>query len=118
VAGIVDGCTDTYETPKPPWRQRKEGYLAHLWTASPSIWRVSLADKLHNARTILVDLHSQGGQVWQRFNGGKAGSLWYYRSLAEIFQEGYSTGMIRSPMVAMLDEVVTQIEQLAREEGQ
>ena len=30
VASIVDGCTDTYETPKPPWRRRKEDYLAHL----------------------------------------------------------------------------------------
>jgi len=116
VASIVDGCTDTYETPKPPWRQRKDDYLTHLRTASPSILRVSLADKLHNARTILVDLRGQGGQVWQRFNGGKAGSLWYYRSLAQIFQELYSSGIVCSPMVTMLDEVVTQIEKLAGEE--
>jgi (p)ppGpp synthase/HD superfamily hydrolase len=118
VAGIVDGCTDTYETPKPPWRQRKEDYLTHLRTATPSIWRVSLADKLHNARTILVDLHSQGGQVWQRFNGGKAGSLWYYRSLVQTFQELARSGMLCSPMVVLLDEEVTQIEQLAAGEEQ
>ena len=116
VASIVDGCTDTYETPKPPWRQRKDDYLTHLRTASPSILRVSLADKLHNARTILVDLRDQGGQVWQRFNGGKAGSLCYYRSLAQIFQELHSSGIVCSPMVTMLDEVVTQIEKLAGEE--
>ena len=30
VARIVDGCTDTDETPKPPWRERKERYIAHL----------------------------------------------------------------------------------------
>jgi (p)ppGpp synthase/HD superfamily hydrolase len=118
VAGIVDGCTDTYETPKPPWRQRKEDYLTHLRTATPSIWRVSLADKLHNARTILVDLHSQGGQVWQRFNGGKVGSLWYYRSLVQTFQELARSGMLCSPMVVLLDDVVTQIEQLAAGEEQ
>ena len=118
VAMIVDGCTDTYETPKPAWRQRKDDYLAHLPTASPSVWRVSLADKLHNARTILVDLHSQGGQVWERFNGGKDGSLWYYHSLVQIFQQLYNSGLVRSPMVAMLDEVVAQIEQLAGEERQ
>lgn len=116
VADIVDGCTDTYETPKPRWRQRKEQYLAHLRTASPSIRRVSLADKLHNARTILVDLRSQGAQVWLRFNGGEAGSLWYYRSLVQIFQELSSSDLEPSPMVALLDEVVTQIEQLANRE--
>jgi len=119
VADIVDGCTDTYEIPKPAWRQRKEDYLVHLQTAPPSVWRVSLADKLHNARTIRVDLYSQGGQVWQRFNGGKAGSLWYYRSLLQIFQELYRSERLCSPLVAMLDEVVTQIEKLvAGEEPQ
>src|SRR4029077_8454840 len=30
VAKIVDGCTDTYETPKPPWLERKKKYIAHL----------------------------------------------------------------------------------------
>jgi (p)ppGpp synthase/HD superfamily hydrolase len=118
VANIVDGCTDTYETPKPPWRPRKDDYLTHLRTASPSVWRVSLADKLHNARSILVDLRSQGRQVWQRFNGGEAGSLWYYRNLVQIFQELYRSGVVRSPMVALLDEVVTQIEHLSGEEQQ
>ena len=116
VASIVDGCTDTYETPKPLWRPRKEQYLAHLQTASPSVLRVSLADKLHNARTILVDLSSQGDQVWQRFNGGKDGSLWYYRSLEQIFQQLQRSGRINSPLVARLDEVVARIERLAGEE--
>ena len=51
--------------------------------------RVSLADKLHNARAILTDLYCHGEQLWERFNGGKAGSLWYYRSLADIFKEIY-----------------------------
>lgn len=118
VASIVDGCTDTYETPKPPWRSRKEDDLAHLPAASPSVWRVSLADKLHNARTILVDLRLRGEPVWQRFKGGKTGSLWYYRSLVNIFEQLAQSGKIRSPMVAMLDEVVTQIEQVAGEERQ
>src|SRR5256712_1281355 len=30
VAEIVDGCTDTDQIPKPPWRERKEAYLDHL----------------------------------------------------------------------------------------
>ncbi len=87
VAEIVDGCTDAYIQPKPPWRERKEEYLAHLRTASPSVRLVSLADKLHNGRCIYRDLRENGEEIWRKFNGGKEGSLWYYRTLAEIFQE-------------------------------
>src|SRR5437588_8327976 len=53
VVEIVDGCTDTDVMPKPPWRARKEAYLAHIIEATPSVRLVSAADKLHNARAIL-----------------------------------------------------------------
>jgi (p)ppGpp synthase/HD superfamily hydrolase len=113
VAQIVDGCTDSYEAIKSPWKQRKEQYLAHLQTASVSVRRVSLADKVYNARTIVTDLRTQGEQIWSRFNGGKTGSLWYYRRLVQIFQELYRIELQPSPMVAMLAEAVAQIEELA-----
>jgi (p)ppGpp synthase/HD superfamily hydrolase len=108
VALIIDGCTDTYEVPKPPWRSRKEQYLEHLKSASAGVRRVSLADKLHNARAILADLKTIGEEVWIRFNGGKSGTLWYYRSLAELFKTISS-----SPMVIELDRTVSEIETLA-----
>jgi len=85
VAEIVDGLSDTDQTPKPPWRGRKEAYLQHLRTAGPAVRLVSAADKLYNARTILKDLRQMDGALWDRFKGGKEGTLWYYRSLVEIF---------------------------------
>lgn len=33
VVEIVESCTDTDATPKPPWRPQKEAYLAYLRTA-------------------------------------------------------------------------------------
>jgi (p)ppGpp synthase/HD superfamily hydrolase len=87
VASIVDGCTDTYDDPKPAWRQRKEDYIEHLRSAPTDVRRVSLADKLQNARSILVDLKRCGDEVWGRFNGGKEGTMWYYRTLVKVFQE-------------------------------
>ena len=95
VAEIVEGCSDSLSLPKPPWQDRKLAYLEHLRNASPSVRRVSLADKLHNARTILADLEQDGESVWERFNGGKEGSLWYYRSLLEIFQAWPDSPMLR-----------------------
>jgi GTP pyrophosphokinase len=87
VARIVQGCSDTDQMPKPPWRQRKERYLAHLDQAPPDVLRVSAADKLHNLRCIVADYRSLGEQVWKRFKGGREGTLWYYRSLARAFRQ-------------------------------
>ncbi len=87
VAEIVAGCSDTDQKPKPPWRERKEAYLVHLATADPSVLRVSLADKIHNARDVLTSYRLVGDAVWDRFKGGKEGTLWYYRELAQAFRK-------------------------------
>ncbi len=109
VLAIVEGCTDTDQTPKPPWRARKEAYLAHLSDASRSVLLVSLADKIHNAGSILRDLRNEGNRVWSRFTGGKEGSLWYYRTLVDAFRvRGQFT-----PLVGELDRVVREIELMA-----
>ncbi len=85
VADIVDGCTDAYTEPKPPWKARKEQYLSHLETASESILLVSNADKLHNARAILADYREIGEQLWERFNAERDETLWYYSELSSLF---------------------------------
>jgi len=91
VTQIVDGCTDTDVMPKPPWRERKQQHLENLRHATPAVCRVELADKLHNARSILLDLRGDGEAVWQKFRGGKEGTLWYYRAALEVFEQlGYS----------------------------
>ena len=86
VAEIVDACTDTYEDPKPPWRERKERYVATLAKKSDAARLVSCADKLHNARAILSDLRRHGDRLWQRFNAAPVEICWYYRALSDAFQ--------------------------------
>jgi (p)ppGpp synthase/HD superfamily hydrolase len=108
VAEIVDGCTDTYEDPKPEWRPRKEAYVAHVATAPASVRLVSAADKLHNARSILADFRSQGDELWKRFTGGKEGTLWYYRALVEAYARA---GV--NPVIEELDRVMRELEALA-----
>ncbi len=71
VGEIVAGCTDNDQTPKPPWRARKENYIAHLKTASASTRFVSASDKLHNAQAIVHNLREAGDELWMRFKGGK-----------------------------------------------
>ncbi len=85
VADIVADCTDAWEEPKPPWEQRKRAYLSTLVEKPKRSLLVSLADKTHNAEAIALDYRSMGDALWDRFSGGKDGTRWYYRSLAEEF---------------------------------
>jgi (p)ppGpp synthase/HD superfamily hydrolase len=109
---IVKGCTDTMVEPKPPWRARKEAYIDHVRRAPHSVKLVSAADKLHNARSILADLEHVGTELWERFTGGKDGSLWYYRALVEAFRFGESATSV-ARLVDELDRTVQEIERRA-----
>ncbi|MBD2577763.1 HD domain-containing protein [Oscillatoria sp. FACHB-1406] len=94
VTAIVEGCSDSQTLPKPPWRDRKERYLAHLKTASASVLLVTSADKLYNARSLLKDYHLVGEDLWQRFAGGKDGTLWYYGALVKALREAGSSALV------------------------
>jgi GTP pyrophosphokinase len=107
VVTIIDGCTDADTIPKPPWRERKEAYIAHVSDASASVRLVSAADKLHNAQAILADYQQLGDRLWCRFNGGRDGTLWYYRALADIFHEAEST-----PLTEELKRTVDELERV------
>lgn len=85
VAAIVSDCTDAWGEPKPPWRARKEAYLAELPKKPATSLLVSLADKTHNARAIRMDQIVIGPAIFDRFTGGREGTLWYYRGLSDTF---------------------------------
>ena len=105
VAHVVDGCTDTDLDPKPPWRQRKEDYIAHLRTADADTRLVSAADKLHNVRSIVAIYREIGDRVCERFHGKRDGTLWYYRTLLDEFQRKKS-----SPLIRELERAVIELE--------
>ena len=108
VARIVEGCTDTDQTPKPPWLERKKAYVAHVRRAPMSTKLVSASDKLHNVRAILMDYRKEGEKLWSRFNRGKQGALWYYRALVNAFN-----GKRLQPLVQELDRTLTELELLS-----
>jgi len=108
VAGIVEACSDTFETPKPPFLTRKKKHVAKICRASPSVRLVYAADKLHNARSILADYQAIGERLWRRFSEGKAGTLWYYREMTNALKKPGS-----GPLVKELSRVVAEIEELS-----
>lgn len=110
VAAIVDGCTDTFEDPKPDWKPRKEKYIAHLRTASDSVRLVACADKLHNLLSTVRDLREgPGPDYWKRFNSGREDQIWFYRGCLEAFRQR------RAPAILGEYEIVfREFEELAK----
>lgn len=106
VARIVAACSDTFESAKPPRHAREEAHLEHLEQQPESVLRVSLADKLFNARAILRDYLVVGDEIWNRFQSGREGQLWYHRLLADRF----STHLAPGPMAGELAELVDELE--------
>lgn len=111
VATIVADCSDSDTEPKPPWRERKDAYLAKLEAKPRSSLLVSLADKTHNAQSILADLHGHGDALWSRFTGGRDGSLWYYSALAAAFSRA-----LPGPAAARLERLVADMHAFGAKE--
>ncbi len=115
VLAIVEGCTDADTVSKAPWLTRKERYIRHAATASPSVVLVAASDKLHNARTVLADFIDLGDALWSRFNkdAGKSGTIGYYRGVVSAFQQtGHHPRLIRD-----LDAAVKALEEAAEHPG-
>jgi len=117
VAEIVDECSDTDQNPKPPWKppwkERKAAFIARLPAVSASARLIIAADKLHNARSLLREYARVGEEVWKYFRGGREGTLRYYRSACEALKAAGG-----GPLVAELDRVVAELEQVAAGKAQ
>jgi (p)ppGpp synthase/HD superfamily hydrolase len=128
VARIVKGCTDSdaiNPEEKLPWRQRKQQYIAHVEREADSEVRlVSVADKVHNARAILFDHYEERDAVFARFQGGKDGTLWYYRALVHAFRTAEARDTSddaaahgRKRLMEELERVVGELERRAARAG-
>jgi (p)ppGpp synthase/HD superfamily hydrolase len=119
VASIVADCTDgtpeskdaakTPEAKRQNWSERKLKYIAHIKKESKASLLVTGCDKLHNVRAILTDLENPkvGTKVFERFTGGKVGTLGYYESLARVLTQR------KAPMALAFGAAVARIHVLA-----
>lgn len=110
VADIVLGVSDSVTakgTVKAPWRDRKEKYLVHFAEASADVRLVSMADKLHNARSTVNDLRREGPRTWDKFNATRDDTLWFYRRFADL-----AKGLDARAIAEELDLVVRDLERL------
>lgn len=110
VVRVVDACSDNEGEPKPPWDERKRRSIAHFAAArDPRVRLVAACDKLHNARAVLADYRALGRSLWSRFNGGREGTIWYYRAFADEVARGGPAALADD-----LGRAVTELEELVR----
>jgi (p)ppGpp synthase/HD superfamily hydrolase len=108
VAAIVNGCTDTYQHPKPPWRFRKSAWIVRVTHASRSVKLVAAADKLHNLRATISDLREKGPETMERFNSTPHQQVWYYDACVDAFGDDVPQGL-RRELVAACGEFRRQL---------
>lgn len=89
IAKLVEAASDTDEVPKPPWRARKEAHIAKIRNAAPDLRLLVAADKLHNVTTLARDCEADGIATLDRFNGGREGTLWFYRAIHEALANNW-----------------------------
>jgi (p)ppGpp synthase/HD superfamily hydrolase len=110
VASLVAALSDTLDPDdRRSWRARKTAYLAHLPDITDdAVLRVALADKVHNARSIVRDYRAEGHALWERFTNKTAeDQLWYYGQLLEFFAARGA-----APLVEDLDRAVSELAEL------
>jgi len=86
----------------------KSDYLERLGAASDAARWVCAADKVHNAGSILADLRRtiDPESVWGRFNGGREGTMKWYRGVhARLTALGFD-----APIVHELAHLVTALD--------
>jgi (p)ppGpp synthase/HD superfamily hydrolase len=112
VVAIIEVSSDTppdYQgRVKPPWRERKEAYLEHTRLTDPNLLRVTIADKVDNARAILVDYQRLGEDFWKRFNAGKEDQLWYYESSVSAYKAAGYDGPLLEELRCLVSLIRTQ----------
>ncbi len=95
VAAIVAACTDLLpgdtRKRKSAWGDRKKRYLAQLASAGPRARLVAACDKLHNLRTLIADLRSEGPGVLERFTASPERTRWYYESAHALLCDALPT---------------------------
>lgn len=111
VTELVLACTDTDESPKPPWKARKVAYIEHLQHAPDEALLIIGADKLHNARAVLQDYRRYGPTIWARFGGGRDGMCWYLRAVTAAMAP-----RLLPTLLAELEETIDDLARLIQEQ--
>lgn len=89
------------------WRARKQRYIEQVRAASDDAKAICCADKIHNAQSIVDNYPKMGPALWDRFHGGREGTIWFDGAVLKMLQDSWS-----HPMIEEYAQLVEKLEQL------
>lgn len=116
VAGIVRDCSDSLESEgdaKADWETRKREHLAHLPGVDDDTLLVWMADKTHNARSIVTDLRIEGAAAMTRFKATPDRVLWYYRANLDAARTRYLRSDLLVPLTVAVEEMAALLVEVS-----
>ena len=112
VTEIVIACSDSTDEEwkrDTPYSKRKRLYLDRIKTEPMDYLLVTMADKVHNARAIVTDLHVHGAEVIGKFNGDANQVLDYYQECLAIAKERNVTPALRVPLELAVKQMTSMM---------
>ncbi len=116
VAEMVTACSWHAQGANEPWSEWKSEYLqavaAYDGPHKEAVYRITLAEKLANARDFLDDADLTSGALWTRTSDNPEDVVRYYRKLADIFR-GTSSEPLSREFDRVLDDLDDAVLRLA-----
>lgn len=89
------------------WEEQRRAYIESVRTANDGAKAISIADKIHNAHSLLALAEKEGASLWDRFNRGKEAKLAFEESMLKMFQESWD-----HPLIAEYELLVKQMQEI------
>ncbi len=88
------------------WEEKKRAYIESVRMAGIGAKAVALADKVHNAESLLVAYSDQGTEVWKYFKAGRDMKLWFEDAMYAMYKETWD-----HPLVEEYGELVKKLHE-------
>lgn len=91
-----------------PWREKKEAYIERVREGSEDAKAVSVADKIHNAESLIARHDEIGARLWSDFNASREDKLWFEEATLLMLKETW-----KHPLVDEYEVLVEKMRVLA-----
>lgn len=89
------------------WEEKKVKYVESIRVSDDNVKAISIADKIHNAESLLVAYDERDKDVWKMFNRGRDKKIWFEREMLKVFKETW-----KHPLIDEYEKLIEEIESL------
>ena len=90
------------------WEDKKMKYVETVKNGPDGTKAVAIADKIHNAESLLMAYEAQGPVVWKNFNKGKAKKMWFEHAVYDMLKDTWD-----HPLLAEYAALIERMDALS-----